>query len=468
MASLLDIAGFTGINALPDRRRSELASGKNIVFENNFIKTRGGSSLLDKTFDSPVKSIHAAARQSVSRLLIEEGSTLWHRTTASGNFTQLKTGLTGYGVNSCRWQDYLILVDGVGAWAYSLENHSIADLGGNPPAMSNVMEWNNRIFGWNPYGNRPFAVNFCGIDQSTLLVSKDIWDTALYTIDVGHQNTINPVFAFTRFLTHFFVLFPNGFCRVYGSNAEDFQPTQYGVTNIINDKCWANCNSFVAWVGKEIGQYRVFAYRGPSPIRVSAPVEEFFEGLNFSNAWAICFEGAYHLFIPDDSTDTTLLFVYDGASWQVHEYPAVITCAANYYEYMETGNLYMGLKSKKVAICDDSMTNGKPTDWGTPITSEFILETRAGGQLVNFENIYVNANPVSNFTINATAKVEGKPWKTPVGYTFIPDGEIADMDIAMKFSNLWGRNLKLKFTSTDKIDRIQGMSIITNIQKEAR
>ena len=149
----ITINAFMGLNTLHTRQIGQLSGGKNCVVSAGSLKTRYGCSACswrDRTACgvtfAAIKSIHSAvqvrSREAINR---RRGTNLWHRPTATGAWELLIgagkaiTALTaGTTLSSCRWDDFLILVNGTQMLAYDITNGTIAALGGTPPAMEYV------------------------------------------------------------------------------------------------------------------------------------------------------------------------------------------------------------------------------------------------------------------------------------------------------------------------------------------
>lgn len=465
MATPLNIEQFRGINTLHTRGSGQLSAGKNFVCPLGSLKTRDGSSLLaNANFTSGIRSLHAAAQSGIARLLVEEGSNLWHQPTTGGDFVNLKSDCATAGFSSCHWQNYIILVNGTDHLAYDIAAGTIAALGGSPPPMQYTMEWKGTIFGWAPDHSDAHKVWFCGYQGSTTLPSKDSWDTTKYFTNVG-GNASNPVLQYIPFGTHILALTPQFFFRVYGSNENDFASVLGGKMSIVNPRCAASCDKYVAWLGRDEGSgYRVYAYTGTIPVPISAAIEGLFPDLCFDNPWAINRGGNYWLFLPDTANQLTTVLIFSNQEWYFAEYPAAFHCAVQYNEYLGLEYLHMGLSDGRIAKIDGSVdTAGKPVDWGNPIKTEFSIGgIRIEARKVMAKNIWVNALPGNDFDLDVYAFVDDKDEKGPKPISF---GVGNAVDRNTRFGALKGRNLTLRFETFDKVDKIQSMTIATDIKE---
>ena len=466
----ITINAFMGLNTLHTRQAGQLSGGKNCVVSAGSLKTRygcsavaGGETVLpDGVTFAAIKSIHSAVQSGAERLLIEEGTNLWHRPTATGAWELLIgagkaiTALTaGTTLSSCRWDDFLILVNGTQMLAYDITNGTIAALGGTPPAMEYVAEHNHILFGWAPNKAGANKVYFCGYVEGTVRRSKDAWDVDEYMIDVG-GNSGNPVLAYIPYSTHYLALTKNDFWRIYGSTEADFSNLYGGPTSLVNSRCAVKVKDHIMWLGQDGRTYRVFAYTGTTPVPISMPVEDLFSDYVFADPWVYGGTNEFMLFLPDATNSKTVVLVFDvlERQWQTpHEYPGVFNDAAEFGSYLQRRYVNIGLADGTLARLDDS-----ETDFGADIESEFSIgPVDIDGRKLVIKNIWFKADPKNDFDIDVYSIADDKDEKGPQPLSF-SDGAVVDAKV--RFGTFRGQNLSLRCTSTDRIDELQKITIV--------
>lgn len=452
----ITIKAFQGINTLHTRSLGQLSAGKNCITKGTLKSRRGGSLITGPTGAGPIKSIHGAVQVGAERLLVEEGTNLWHRTTPTGDWSKLKDGtLTGARLSSCRWEDFLILVNGNEMMAYDITLGTIADLGGTPPPMQYVMSHNHILFGWAPDKPEANKIFLCGYVEGTVRRSKDVWDVTELMIDVTGTSG-SPVLQVIPCQSHYLAIAKDSFWRIYGSTEFDFNNNYGGKTNLVNSRCAVKAGDYVIWLGQEEGLYKVFRYSGTTPVPISDPVESLFPGYSFANPWAYGGTNDFMLFLPNTATGKTIVMIFDTSEnyWQPpHEYPEVFNDVTEFGLYLQRQYVTLGLNDGTIARLDDSAT-----DFGTAITTGFTLgPLNINSQKLSIKNIHHAANPHNAFDINVYSKADLGVEKGPRELSFA-QGAVANDKV--KFGAFKGQNLTLRYETTDRIDELQAITII--------
>ena len=457
----VDITYIGGINNLHTRQVNEPSTGKNFRSYNGDLTTRGGSvEIAGTSFASPIRSIHAAPKVGYdTRLIVEEGTNLWHRTTDGGGWTLLKSDVSGtHGFRSCLWSNYLILVNGEQALAYDIENATIADLEDSPPHMQHVINGNDLIYGWAPDYEDSDRINYCAEDSDGN-PSKDLWDTSERYFTAGDSSS--PVLDVIILDTHKFILTKKNCLKLY-SEPGSFQPSYAGAIGAYKSKLSAIVRDVVFWVGMDNGIKKIFAYSGTSPYEVGQKISTFLQEESFDYAWACSVGNQYKLFLPNTTTGVTRIYTFDlgvmddadnDSKWYIDEFPWLFMCGCSYcVNYIDQEYLYLGTNDNKIVKLDESLTN----DNGTAITSDVTFgPLRAEGRKNKIKDLFIGALPENDFDVDVYIGVDDKEEKGPYTASF-EEGNQADLRLILH--GFKGRNITIRLTSTDTVSKIQQLT----------
>jgi len=449
MAKPIEIRGFRGINRSHTRELGQLSGGKNFRTRLGGLFSRPGS--VSVTVPNPcgaIKSLHAAPKVSAdTRLLLEEGTSLWHKAGAEA-WANIKNNLNGTRLDSCRWQDYLILVNGNDKLAYDLTSRTLTSLGGPPPALEYVIYWKFRIFGWAPNFTTPHRLHFCGYDANGE-ISKDVWPGTFY-LDIG-GSAGRPVLEVIPYNTHLVAFTRYFFKRVYGDDDTNFEILDGADIGVYNSGLAALVSNKIFWVAPD---KRVYRYSGSSPVTVSDGIDELLASEDFADAFALSLDSMFWLFFPGDTTTKVYIFDPLENDWYIDVYPAVIKAGYAHGAYNSPESIYFGTQAGTMFKIDSSAT----TDFGgTEITTEAELgPVDLAGAEFWVNNMHVQADPKNSFQLDVYASCDRRPEQGPFSAYFTA-GAQDTKEIMLR--QVRGKNISLKLSSTDRINELQKLTI---------
>lgn len=449
MAKPIVIEKFRGINKSHTRDINELSGGKNFRIVNGRLLTRPGSvSVTPPSPSASIKSLHAAPKVSVdTRLLLEEGTNLWHKTT--GAWTTIKTGLNGTRLNSDRWFDYLILVNGNDKLAYDVANMTIANLGGTPPAMQHVLTWKFRIFGWAPDFSAPHRLYFCGYDANQD-ISKDVWPST-YFLNIGGSSGL-PIQNCIPFPTHLVCFTKKYFKRVYGDTEANFEILDGADVGLYAPRLAVLVGDILFFVGDD---RKIYAYSGSSPVYMSSGIDELLDNEDYATGFMLNLDNKLWLIFPGASTSNIYMFDPTEGGWFADVYPAVITAGYSHGAYNSPESVYFGTGAGTMFKLDNSII----TDFNaSSITTEAELgPIDVGGADFWLNTAYVQADPKSSFGLSIYATCDRRTQQGPFSTSFTA-GAQDYKEIPLK--QVRGMNIMLKLSSSDRIKELQKITVV--------
>lgn len=469
MKRALPVKAFGGINKLHTRDLGQASEGKNFWTRNGVLVTREGCSLVSTpSFTSSIESIHSAAKVGMTtRLLVEEGTNLWH--TLDGiNWSTIKTDVAGNGYSSVSYYGYLILVSGSQMLAYDIGAATIAPLQNTDdptipvPDMEFITVHKDILFGWAPHFSPADTIHFNGYEKDAdgkiLGRSKDAWP-ADFAIKVP-DGSGSPVMACIPAGTHLLILTQRSYWLLYGDNEDNFSLVPGGATGVYSERCAAKVGDYAVWLGlDEHGVKRVYAYSGTQPYVISQPVEELLNNLPaaaFANVRTYGFGAQFWLVLPDTTTNTTKAFVFDtqDKEWYYHEYPAAFMCTALHGDYMGRQYIHLGTHDARVVRLDSSST-----DLGNPITTEFKIGPvhLDGANKFKVKRIWFNAEPRNDFSLDVYASTDAGAESGLYSVSFTAGGQ-KTQQVKLQGDNK-GRDIYLRVVSTDRINELQSFTL---------
>lgn len=460
----LNIPAFGGINKLHTRELGQPSRGKNFWTRSGALITREGSSLLpNASFASPIRSIHAGTRVTVStRLLVEEGANLWVRPTAADAWTTIKSNVTGTGYNSAIWRGFLLLFSGTQMLAYNIESNTLADItnsAGSVPPMQHVAVEKDIIWGWAPNHPESNMVRFNGYlkDAQGFILgrSKDVWPPD-FALDIsGSSGT--PVLDVIPYRGYRYCLTQRGSQLIYGDNEENFRILPGDNIGVYRPGCSALAGSTIVWLNFDIkGHPKVYAFTGTEPTVISQPIEELLFEEDFTHVWAKALASQFWLFFPKATTTTCYVFDTDERQWYIHEFPTSLQAATLFAEHMQMQDIHFGLQNGGVLRLDDSTT-----DFGNPITTELFLGPFSlEGRRVKLRRIWLEADPRNDFTVNVYATADQDREQGPYSVA-VKKGNPIKANV--RIQQLRGRSIFLRLTTTEKINELQQASLTVTV-----
>lgn len=455
----IEIPAFGGINKLHTRQIGQSSSGKNFWTHNGVLYTREGTTLLSETpFTSAIRSIHSAGKAQIStRLLVEEGTKLWHRLAEGYSWEAIKSDVAGNKYSSTIWStpdgtNYLLLGSGLQMLKYDIGAatlESMVNLDGVMPNLEFMVTWKGRVFGWAPnfsYGN---LLRFCGYDPAKN-VSIDYWpeDFAIDPSGTASEPVLNAIPA----QTHLLVLTNRANYRIYGDNEDNFSNSPGSNIGVYAVRCSDFAGDYAIFLGED---KKVYAYSGTSPYSISQPVDEFLVLESYADVWARGMGNRFWLMFPDATNGITTAYVFDTIeqAWYIHVIPAVLKCRCMYGGYLETEYPYFGLNDSRVLWLNPNAT----TDFGNPITTEFTLGPfHIADAKFKAKSFWINAEPRNDFSLDVYSQVDDKDEQGPKTVDFTTGNEVTKKVRLIKAK---GRNLSLRITTTDKINELQHASV---------
>jgi len=460
----LDINGFRGINAQHTRKINELSDGKNFVVNNGVISTRGGYSLVDAPFSTPILSLHMGAKVSLeSRLLAEVGTSLWYRHSLTDPWVEI-TGVpsANYGYGSCTWTDpndgtsHLILAGGSTSQAYNIDvGTGVSELInldiGDVPFMEFCCVYRDHIFVWGPNSAYPNRVNYCGGVEQTGHISKDYWPED-HAFDVP-VDASEPVINCIPFSDHLLVLTTKSYHRNLGQIHPDFdQIYRTGDIGVYGVKCSVKLGNYAFWLTDE---KQVVAYEGNTAEVISDNIDELLTDMDFSDVFTVGFGNQFWLVIPDSTAGTTTCFIFDTQekAWFKFEYALAFTCATVFGEPMGEQTLHFGTHNGVILDLD-----GYEFDYDTSIETEFIIgPVNSSNRKNKFKRIYFVAETPFGYNLEVYVKSDGKN-EEEVKIVSVLGG--AQQSFYVSLGGVKGQNVQFRVNSSDRIQGLKSASLV--------
>lgn len=449
MSKPIEIGGFSGINKNHDRGIGQFSGGKNFRTKAGKFRSRGGSTTATTPVPcTSIKSLHAAAKVSAdTRLLLEEGTNLWHKTT--GAWTTVKTDLNGTRLGSARWQDFLLLGNGNQMLAYDITARTIAALGGGAPPMQNFVNWKFRPFGWAPDFANPHLLSYAGYD-ALANISKDVWP-ANYAINIG-GDAGQPILNCIPRRTHLMCFTRNFFKRVYGEDETNFSILDGADIGLYDSRLAVLVDDVAIWAGSD---KKVYLDSGSSPVPISKPIDELLETEDFSGSFMLNLQNQAWLFFPSSTTTKVYIFDLVEGQWYIDIYPGVVTAAYSHGAYNSQEYTYFGTSAGTMLKLDDTQT----TDSGAPIITEGVLgPIDFGGAELWLNNLHVNCEPRNNFALSIYPTCDRRAEQGPFTGQFTT-GTQQIKEIPLQ--QVRGYNVSLKLSSTDHINELQKITLMS-------
>lgn len=450
-----EIRAFGGINTNHSRQLGESSKGKNFYTSNGSLITRNGCSAITPPGGiGAIKSLHSAPKVSLdTKLLLEEGVNLWHKTTVAGAWSTIKTDLNGSFLDSARWLDYVILVNGNQKRAYKVSDGTIADLtnssGGSVPNMEYVITWRTRIYGWGPNFAESHLLRYCGADANGD-ITKDNWPPD-HALDIGGEAG-SPVLDCVSFPTHLLALTRKGYARVYGSHGDGWEIYRSLGMGIYGPRLVAMVGDMAIYLGADL---KVYGNSGSTPIHISPNIDELLSKEDFSNVKAYGYLGQYWLVFSNTAANTSKAYVFDTneKGWFIYEFPFAINSFCEFGNYLGQEYLYLGLNDARIAKMDSSST-----DLGAAITTELNLGPyEVESRQLKIKRLWLNAEPKSNFTLNIYTTTDLAVEEGPETLSFVTGKQNSG---EVMLSGIRGQNVTHRITTTDKINELQKATIV--------
>jgi len=459
----LDIKGFRGINAQHTRKINELSDGKNFVVNNGVISTRGGYSLVDAPFSTPIKSLHMGAKVDLkSRLLAEVGTSLWYRKDSNDPWVEIdEVPSDNYGYGSCTWTDpndgtsHLILAGGSTSQAYNIDvGTGVSELqnldGGDVPFMEFCCVYMGHIFVWGPNSAYPHRVYYCGVDAETGLVSKDYWpDDYNFLMPTDASE---PVLTCIPFSDHLLVITTRGYYRMLDNQHPFLNILRSGDVGAYGVKCAVKLGNYAFWLTDE---KQVVAYEGNTAEVISDGIDELLTDMDFTDVFTVGFGNQFWLVLPDSTEEITTCFIFDTQekAWFRFEYAEVLTCATAFGEPMGEQTLQFGTADGAILDLDDSVL-----DVETDIETEFIVgPINSSNRKNKFKKMYFVVEPTTDYILSVYSKGDREAEKEVVEVA-VTDG--TQESVYARLSGVKGQNVQIRVNSTDRVTGLKSASLI--------
>jgi len=458
----ISVITFGGINKLHTRQPGEISTGKNFYTSNNSLYTRDGLAALSGTpFVSPVRSIHSAGKvQVTTRMLVEEGANLWHSIDLLTSWEKIKSNVGGNGYSSTTWSipqgdAFAILVSGSQGLVYDIAAGTLSNLinnDGDVPNFEFVTTWRGFVWGWAPNWPNSNLIRFCGYDTDER-ISIDYWPLD-FAINPS-RDASEPILAAHPMGSHMVILTPKGYYRIYGYSEDNFEVTPAGEAGLYGTRLSCVVGSTLFWLGAD---KRVYIYSGTSAYSISQPIDEFLQNepeLSFSNIWSFSYRNQFWLVLPNVTTNTTKIYIFDlnEKAWFIYGYTDItLKCGCILGNYLDAGSIYFGLHDNRIAkVTGDA-------DFGIPVLTEFVLGPfYIDSRKFKLKRIYFNAEPRRDFTLNVSTVLDQDDEVEQGEVEFEVGGQVAK---DLKISGVKGQNISLKVSTTDKINELQGATLV--------
>jgi len=472
MKKNITATAFTGINNLNVKDMSEIQTGKNFRTTQGVLTTRTGNTILNlnKTFSSPIKSIHSCGiSQMTTRLLVQEGSNLWLYNADS--WTNLKSDLSGNTLKSCSWSSYkygnfLVLVNGsqsfqfdiAGATLGILDNEEVGT-GHIVPNMEKVVSHHGFVFGLSPNYSPSNTLKFNSYFKETVdgeeykYKSIDYWSPA-FQIDASNKG--ETALDFVNFDTHLLVLTNRGAYRLEGSDENSFTPYTVGNFPVYAIDCASKVGSYVMYLGNENGRKKVYMYAGSEIQSIGEKIEEELNDRLYTKIFTHGQNGKFYVFMSNTTLGNTKVFIFDihEKQWYIDYYDKVFISVCEHHDNFTDAGYML------VACSDNSLlkfSNVDTDNVNTNIPTEFSYLLQLGRDKSKLKSIWVTAEPELEFTLNIKAKGDENPETDTFSLTFSGEHQKAQK---VKIRRCKGSNILITISSTQKIDKLVNITFV--------
>lgn len=483
----IHIQVFGGINKSHTRELGQPSEGKNFWTRGGALYSRQGLKQLvtpggPVNFGGPVNSLFSCKEAQVTeRLIAQVQGDLYHSLLPSfEDFTLIQGGLSGYGHGNV-YREHLIMSFGLQVLFYNVMSGVLSgDLTNvGAPMCKFTSTWRDYLWTvpggsfapsyqlqFNGYQYEPIDPAFP--DDPPKIIDRDItvWPEN-HNIKI-HDGT--GVMGAIPFGSQLIIITEFGTWHLYGNNEDDFElikGSTIGALYSLFNVC-ALVADHPVWIGTD---RKIYMFTGSVVEHISGPVDELMmqeksKGILYyprvygfgQQLWIIIVK---NLGLEQEPLNTTTAYVYDAqeGQWYVHEFGCHILSACMY-----DNKIHFGLKDGRIVYMDPSAVDaeGNPTDLDGPVTTEFTVgPINIQSRRMKIKSANVMAEPYHDFALTIHSQIGQEGGVEQGAVEFSQGGQDTQR---VKFASLKGKDLTLRFSSTDKIDELQSMTLVTTLK----
>lgn len=458
------IRSMGGIDTRFSKDSSRFSDGKNFYTKSGSLYTRPGTTIVPSELTSPVISIiNAPLPGKDTVLIVQQGNKLWHL--VDDTWTEKYTLTSDKPLESCRFINKILMTNSIDRIAYDIPTgvYSTLVVAGltEIPALEYFISWKFRVFGWSPSAEDSHMLHFCGYDEDDAIDPK-IWPPT-FTLNIGGSSG-SPIFAAFPSGNHILVLTETTYTPVYGNTEEDFEVGTAGQTNVLKPGVVQGINDLILWLGKDVNSNLVVnLYSGTEPIVISDPIQDFIPDIDLDTVFTKVFMSQFWVICPDSENDKTKVFIYDTVEkeWFIYEFPFEIVSGTVFGEYLSDDYIYLGSSSNVIKFDQSVKTDIVDYDIVTSFSWGSITENN---QRLKPKTIYVVAEPNVSFDLGVVQVIDDNPEPESVTLSFTKGTPVRQVTEFIRVSRDKGYNLSYVFSTTDKIDKINGLTAVYKVK----
>lgn len=460
-----NVKSMGGIDTRASREISRFSEGANFYTRGKSLFTRPGTTLITPVTDpvtNPftgeiVAMVQAPLPGADTILIVQHGTHLWHL--VDGTWTDKYTLTSAEPVRACRFINKLLFVNGTDKIQLDIATQVYSSLvvaGTNAiPDLEYLTAWKFRAWGYSPSGSDSHMLHFCGYDVNDM-IDPTVWPPD-FTLNIGGSSG-SPIFGIFPAGNHMLALTETTYAPVYGNTEDDFEIGTAGITSVLRPGVIESINGVIIWLGKDINsKLCVNLYSGTEPVIISDPIQNYLSEISLSTVYTKSFFNQFWVISP--GTSTTKVFVYDTSEreWFIYDFPFKITSGTMFGEYLSDDYIYIGSLANVIKF-DPSAT--------TDILNQSIITSFTWGpvtedsRVLKPKTIHIIAEPSNDFTITATQVVDDNPEPSGLSIPFTAGTTVKQVTESIKAARDKGRNISYRFTTSDHIDKLNGLTVV--------
>lgn len=454
----LTIKKIGGIDTRPSRESARFSEGKNFYTRGGSMFSRPGSVVLATAPMGTVTSMYSAPIPGSDTLLIVQlGNKVYHY--VDETWTEKYTLSSAVPLKYTRFINKVVMVNGTDRIMMDIttgvyETLVVAGVT-QIPELAYTTTWRFRVWGWNPLASDAHLLKFCGYDENTMIDPK-VWPPT-FTLNVG-GTAGSPVFGAFSAGNHLLVLTETTYTPIYGNTEEDFEIGTSGTTSVLRPGVMEEINGVILWLGKDVNNRLIVnIYSGTEPVTISEPIADYLDDVDLEKVFTKSFFNQFWVINP--RTTDTLVCVYDlqEREWFIYELPFVVSSGTVFGEYLKDDYIYLGSATRVIKLDPLVDTDINDADIITAFTlGPIAVESR----ILKPKTVHVTAIPSNNFTLSLTQVVDDNPEPTSLPIPFTTTSPVKQVTENIKVSRDKGYNMSYRFSTTDKINKINGFTVI--------
>jgi len=459
-----NIKKMGGIDTRFARESSRFSDGKNFYTRGGSLFTRPGTSIVESPLTSDIISMVSAPLPGQKTILIvQQGNKLFHL--KNKVWAEKYTLTSDKPLKYCRFINKILMVNGTDKLAYDIvfDNYSsIAGSGDDAmPNIEHLVTWRFRPFGWSPNTSESHMLRFSGYDEDDM-IDPSVWPPS-FSLNVGGASG-SPIFAAFASGNHLLVLTESTYTPVFGNTENDFEIGASGMTSVLRPDTAGAIDDNVLWLGKDItGHLVVYLYSGTEPVIISEPIQDLIPFIELDTVFTKTFLNQFWVICNGKTDSRVLIYDVSEREWFVYEFPFTISSGTVFGEYLDDDYIYIGSSSTVIKL--DPLVN---TDIdNNVITTSFIWgPIGMNNRMLKPKTLYVVAEPSNDFNLAVTPIIDDNEEPEAVVLIFESLSNIKQVTESIRVPRDKGYNMSYKFSTTDNINKINGLTVVYKAKGE--